>query len=131
MNFNKLKTKWFTLLFSMYLAIAIVGLIAFIIDYNFIDLSIYYSLYLIPIVFLVLNNIDLKNKELLDEYLFIIITGAMIGLTIADIKDFINVIKMCGLIPYFISIVFYLLIISMLNYITRMIVNYKIGLKKG
>ena len=125
MDFGKVKDKWFVFVFSTYVAVAILGLIIFIIDENLLDLDYYYSLYLIPIVFVILHNVDIENSKTLDEYLFILISGSLFGIALPDYLALLDDISSIGLIPYFISIGYYLLLMVFINNIINNLVKEK------
>ena len=117
MNWKKIKEKYFIFLFTVYVSFTIAFFLGFLFVNEFFDL--YNAVYFNSIIFLIFHNIDLRDRELLDEYLYLVCIAITWGLFFSDIIDFIYFIKRENIISYIMGISFYVFITSLLNKIIR------------
>lgn len=121
MNWKKIKEKYFIFLFTVYVSFTISFLLGFLFINELFEL--YNAIYFNTIIFIVLHNIDIRDRELLDEYLYLICIAITWGLFFSDIIDFLYFLQQIDLLSYFMGILVYLFIMILINKIIRTIVK--------
>jgi len=121
MNWKKIKEKYFIFLFTVYVSFTI----SFLLGFLFINESfeLYNAVYFNSIIFLILHNIDLRDKELLDEYIYLVIIAITWGLFFSDIIDFIIFLQQVNMFSYLMGILVYFFITVLLNKIIRTLLS--------
>lgn len=117
MNWKKIKEKYFVFLFSVYVSFTISFLVGLLFINEFLEL--YNAIYLNFIIYLIINNMDLKDKELLDEYLYLICIAITLGLFFSDISDYIIFLQQINIVSYITIILVCVFITTLLNNIIR------------
>ena len=87
MDWTKIRDKSFLFMFIIYTNF-ILSLIIGLLFRDFLFLHLHYLIYLIPLIYVILHNIDLKNKLLLDEYLFLTLSSLFFGLVSRCLQHF-------------------------------------------
>jgi len=122
MNLKKFKEKYFMFLYICYIISTGSFFLGMVIE-SMKDIDFYYLIYAIPFVYIILNNIDLEDKEVLDEYLFLTISAILFGLFFSDINDFGKYLSNLNLWAYFFIMSIYILILGLINNIIKNIVR--------
>jgi hypothetical protein len=117
MNWKKIKEKYFVFLFSVYVSFTISFLVGLLFINEFLEL--YNAIYLNFVIYLIINNIDLKDKGLLDEYLYLICIAITWGLFLSDISDYIIFLQQVNIVSYIAIILVCVFITTLLNNIIR------------
>jgi hypothetical protein len=55
-----------------------------------IKIEMYYFIFSLPFITIIFSHIDLSEKEIIDEYLYLVISSLLFGLFLADSRDFIT-----------------------------------------
>ena len=107
---SKVIEKWFFFAFLSYMGFNVGIMINYLIT-----LPTFHAIHLLPLVLLILRNIDLDESDYLDEYLLISSIGFIFGLFLLDFNNYVKFLKTINISAYLLIMVVYLYIACVIN----------------